>query len=182
MFMPIKTHLTAKDFALISLFSALWAALNLTVAPVGFRLLMLPITHGIVTFLVLMLAAWSTEKFGAASLVGLIGSTIVLLTGGPLPVIGFAFAAPVFDAILSINHHKINLKPAQLANVILATAISAYSAGAINGVLILNQEPVFALTVWAGWTMLGALIGVAVTFSVIATLEKANVKKIKNTA
>ncbi len=175
----LKTRLSAKDLALISLFSALWAALNLTVAPLGFRLLMLPITHGTITFLTLLLAVWATDKFGSASLVGIIGSIIVLLTGGPLPVIGFGLAALLFDVLLLVNHHKINLKLGNLAIAFFATIVSAYFGGAINGIFILNQAPQFAVTVWAGWTAVGAAIGAAVTLPIIATLERANVKKIE---
>ncbi len=175
----LKKRLSAKDLALISLFSALWVALNLTVAPLGFRLLMLPITHGTITFLTLLLAVWATEKFGSASLVGIIGSIIVLLTGGPLPVIGFGLAAIPFDLLLFSSHHKINLKLGNLATTFFATIISAYFAGAINGVFILNQAVQFALTVWAGWTAVGALIGAAAILPIIATLERANVKRIE---
>jgi hypothetical protein len=176
-----KTLFSAKDLALISLFSALWVALNLTVAPLGFRLLGLPIMHSVITFLTLLLTVWATNKIGAASLVGIIGSTIVLLAGGPLPVIGFGLAALLFDAILTLNRHKIDLKWRRLAIAFLATLISAYFGGAINGIFILNQAPQFAVTIWAGWTTIGAAIGLAVTLPLIATLERANVKKIKTT-
>jgi hypothetical protein len=140
---------------------------------------MLPITHGTITFLTLLLAVWATEKFGSASLVGIIGSIIVLLTGGPLPVIGFGLAALLFDLLLFSNHHKINLKLGNLATAFFATIISAYFAGAINGVFILNQAAEFALTVWAGWTAVGAAIGAAAILPIIATLERANAKKIE---
>ena len=61
----------------------------------------------------------------------------------------------------------------------LATSISAYTAGIITGTFILNQPPEFAATVWGGWTLLGGILGAAITLPVIGVLEKANVKKIK---
>ena len=174
-----KTRFTTTNIALISIFSALWIVLNLTVAPLGFQLLRLPIIHGIITFLTLLLVTWATSRYGAASAVGIIGSIIVLLAGGPLPVLGFAVASLLFDAILLVNRHKLNLKPVNLAIAVLATIVCSYFAGVLNGIFILNQAPLFAVTVWGSWTIVGGIIGLAVALPVIAALERANVKKVK---
>jgi hypothetical protein len=119
------------------------------------------------------------RKFDAATIVGTIGSVVVLLAGGPLPVIGFAGAAIVLDTLLIANHHKINRKPYNTIVLFLAIVVCAYFAGVINGILILNQPVQFAVTIWAAWTVVGGLIGLMVTLPIIAALEKANVKKIK---
>jgi hypothetical protein len=168
------------DLALISFFSALWAVLNLTVAPIGFHLFGLPIVHGVISFLTLILIVWATGKFGASSLVGVIGSSIVLLAGGPLPVVGFAIAAFFFDLILAVSRHKIALKPASLTAVTFAVVFCAYLAGVVNGVFILSQPFQFAVTVWGGWTALGGAFGLVVALPIVAVLERANVKKVKN--
>ena len=177
----IRRYLSTIDLALVSFFSAFWIALNFTVAPIGFRLFGLPVVHSIIAFLTLLLTVWATGKYGAATIVGMVGSAIVLLAGGPLPVIGFAASSILFDAILIANRHKINRKLYNTAIVLVATVICSYFAGVINGVLILNLKPVqFAVTIWAGWTVVGGLIGLAVTLPVIAALEKADVKKVKS--
>ena len=76
-----KTRFATTNIALIGIFSALWVALNLTVAPLGFTLTHLPTIHSAIIFVTLLLAAWATGQYGAASLVGIIGSVIVVLAG-----------------------------------------------------------------------------------------------------
>ncbi len=174
-----KLHFKAVNLVLISIFSALWIVFNFTVASLAFRITGLPIIHAVISYLILLLATWTTKQYGVASVVGIIGSTIVLLAGGPLPVIGFAAGSIVFDAILLLNRHKLNLKPANLAVAVLATVASAYFAGVLNGIFILNQMPVFAATFWGGWTIAGALIGFAIAYPIIGVLDRANVKKVQ---
>ena len=99
------------NIALVSIFSALWVVLNLTVAPLSFALFHLPVIHSLIIFFMLFLVSWVTSQYGAASAVGVIGSVIVVLAGGPLPVLGFIPAALMFDLLLLVNHHKINLQP-----------------------------------------------------------------------
>ena len=96
----------------------------------------------------LLLVTWATGQYDAASAIGIIGSAIVLLAGGPLPILGFAVASLLFDLILVANHHKLNMKLTNLAVAVLATIVCSYFAGFINGIFILNQAPVFAGTVW----------------------------------
>src|SRR5665647_1907999 len=86
-----KTRFATTNIALIAIFSALWVALNLTVAPLGFTLTHLPTIHSAIIFVTLLLVAWTTGQYGVASLVGIIGSVIVVLAGGPLPVLGLPF-------------------------------------------------------------------------------------------
>jgi hypothetical protein len=172
-------YFATTNIALIGIFSAPWIALNLTVAPLGFRLLQLPIIHGAIVFLLLLLVIWATNQYGVASAVGIIGSVIVLLAGGPLPVVGFAVASLLFDMILSVNHHKIDTKLPNLAIAVLTIIICSCVAGIVNGIFILNQAPVFALTVWGSWTVVGGVIGIITTLPVIGVLEKAQVRKIR---
>lgn len=174
-----STHFTTVNIALISIFSATWIALNFTVAPLGFQLTRLPVVHGVISLFMLLLASWATGQYGVASAVGMIGSTIVLLVGGPLPVLGFAAASLLFDAILLVNGHRLNMKPVNVAVAALATIVSSYFAGVLNGIFILNQAPLFAATFWAGWTIVGGVIGLAIALPIIAALEKADVKKVK---
>ena len=172
-----EKHFTTQDIALISTFSALWVVLNYYVAPLSFQLLHLPVGHGILIFFTLLLVTWATGKFGAASAVGVIGSTIVLLAGGPLPVLSFAAVSLLFDVVLTVSHHKLEIKPFNVG--VLAVAVSAYTAGILTGFFILGQPFQFAATVWGGWTLLGGVLGAAVTLPLIGVLEKAGVKGIK---
>jgi len=167
------------NIALIGIFSALWVALNLTVAPIGFTLTGLPVIHSVIIFFVLLLVTWATGQFGAASMVAIIGSAIVLLAGGPLPVLGFVPAAIIFDTVLLTIHHKVNLKPLNVGITVLASVVCAYVAAVVNGFFILNFAPVFTLTIWAGWVILGGVIGVILALPIIGVLERAQVKKVQ---
>jgi MFS family permease len=130
-------------------------------------------------FFTLLFATWATGKYGAASAVGIIGSIIVFLAGGPLPVLSFAATSLLFDALLTATHHKLRANRYSMGMTVLATAISAYTAGIITGIFILNQPFEYAVTVWGGWTLLGGILGAAITLPIIGVLEKADVRKIK---
>ena len=175
-----RTRFATTNIALIGIFSALWVALNLTVAPLGFTLTHLPTIHSAIIFVTLLLVAWATGQYGSASLVGIIGSVIVVFAGGPLPVLGFVPAALIFDLFLLLSNHRVNVKPVNVGIAVLASIVCAYVAAVFNGLLILNlQPPIFTLTVWAGWNILGAAIGFAIAFPIIVALEKAEVRKVK---
>jgi hypothetical protein len=167
------------NIVLISIFSALWIALNLTVAPISFRLTGLPIIHSVIIFFILLLVTWATSQFGAASFVGIIGSAIALLAGGPLPILGFVPASIVFDLLFLVNHHKVNLKPINVAIAVLISIVCAYVAAVANGFFILNFAPVFTLTIWAGLYVLGGIIGVILALPLIGALERAQVKRVR---
>jgi hypothetical protein len=174
-----KTRFATTNIALIGIFSALWVALNLTVAPLGFTLTHLPTIHSAIIFVTLLLVTWTTGQLGAASLVGIIGSVIVVFAGGPLPVLGFVPAAIIFDLLLLLSHHRVNMKAVNVGIAVLSSIICAYVAAVVNGLLILSLEPVFTFTVWAGWNILGVVIGFAIALPIIAALEKAEVRKVK---
>ncbi len=172
---PVKNRFSV-NIALISIFSALWVVLNLTVAPISFRLTGLPVIHSVIIFLILLLVTWATNQFGAASLVGIIGSVIVLLAGGPIPVLGFILGAITFDLIFLINHHRVSFKPISMGIAILATIVAAFSASIVNFLLV---SPAFAISVWAGLVIVGGIIGIVIAFPIIGVLEKTQVKRIK---
>ena len=180
-----KTYFTALDIALINIFCALWAILNLTLGPLGFAWFGLPIFCDFAVFFTLLLVTWSTSKFGTASLVGIIGSIIILLIRASPHIIGFAASAILFDILMSVNHHKIDAKAWNMTIAVLATALSAYFAGIIIGFFFSNRPSDWAtlgwaLTVWGGWHLIGGIIGIVITLPIIGVLEKANVRKIRS--
>jgi len=177
--MNSKTYFTTIDIALTSVFCALWVVLTLTLGRLSFQLLGLPVLHDFAAFFTLLLVTWITGKFGTASLVGLIGSILVLLAGGPLPVVGFAASAIVFDLLMSVNHHKIYPKVYSMVVAALVTAISAYFAGVVIGIFLMNQTVEWTLTFWGGWHLIGGIISIAATLPLIGILEKANGRKVK---
>jgi hypothetical protein len=180
-----KKHFATTDITLLSLFCGLWTILNFILGRLSFALLGVPVLHDFAAFFTLLLVTWLTGKFGPASLVGILGSIIVVLVGGPIPNLGFAAAAGLFDVMMSLDRHQIRLKPYNVIVAIVATMASAYFAGAIIGVFLMGKPFDLAmlqwsLTFWGGWHFIGGVISVAITLPMIGILEKANVRKIRS--
>ncbi|MGB9714105.1 MAG: hypothetical protein C0193_01065 [Candidatus Bathyarchaeota archaeon] len=174
-----KTHFTTVDIALIGVFSALWATLNMTIGRLGFTWFNLPIFCDFAVFFTLLLTVWIVGKFGAASIVGVIGAIIYMLILPSTHIIGFTISSVLFDALMLASGHRINLKIYDMAIAAIATAISAYFAGVVIGTIFMSRPIEWALTFWGGWHLIGGLIGVVVTLPIISVLERANVRRIK---
>ena len=175
----MKHHFTATDVALTSVFCAMYAVLNITLAPLSMAWFGLPVLCDFAVFFTLFLAVWATGRFGVASLVGIVGSPMTLLRGNNVNL-GFAPAAVLFDFLLLLTRHKLEAKPYSLAVGALATAVSAYFAGVVIAVLFLNRSLDWAVTFWGVWHLIGGVIAIAVTLPVVSILEKTNVKAIRN--
>jgi hypothetical protein len=173
-------RLTTVDVALTSVFCAVWGLLNLILGPLSFQLLQLPILHDFAAFFPLLLVAWATERFGTSSVVGIIGAVVAILLGGPLLIACFAASSTIFDLLMTTNKHKVRINAHSLVTTIVATLASAYTAGVLIGVLFTpGQALQWALTFWGGWHLVGGILSLVITLPIIASLEKANVRKIK---
>lgn len=139
----------------------------------------LPVLHDFGVFFTLLLVTWVTGRFGTAFLAGILGSILAVLLGGPVFILGFAASAVVFDLLMSANHHKIRLSTTSLLVAALVTLASAYFAGVVIGVAFMSGGLQWSLTFWGGWHLVGGLLAAAITLPIIATMEKANVRKIK---
>jgi hypothetical protein len=182
--MSAKTHFSASDMALVSIFCAVWITLNLTLGPLGFAWFGLPVFCDFAVYFTLMLVTWATGRFGTASLVGVIGSMIILLTRASPHIIGFAASAILFDILMYVNHHKLSAKAYNMIVAASVTAVSAYFAGVVIGVFFMNGPVTsgtleWALFFWGGLHLIGGIISIALTLPVIAVLERAGVRKIR---
>ena len=178
--MSNKTYLPTVDVALTAVFVAVFAVLNLALGPLSFQLLQLPILHDFAAFCPLLLVTWATGRFGTSLLVGVTGSMVAILLGGPPLIICFAASAVIFDSLMSANHHKIRVSIYSLTVAAIATIVSAYLTGVFVGAFFTpNQTLQWSLTFWGGWHLVGGIMTVAVTLPTILALEKANVRKIK---
>ena len=79
--MSAKTYFGVVDVALIGVFCAVWAVLNLTLEPLSFSLLHLPVLHDFAAYFTLLLVTWAAGKSGTASMVGIIGSAVAIFLG-----------------------------------------------------------------------------------------------------
>ncbi|NIO36409.1 hypothetical protein GTO27_01755 [Candidatus Bathyarchaeota archaeon] len=183
--MGSQTYFRTVDVALISVFCALWPALNLTLGPLGFALFRLPIFCDFSVFFVLLLATWASGKLGTASIVGITGSAVVYFLRASPHIIGFAVSAVLFDVLMSVNLHKIRGRIYDLSMANLVTAVSAYFAGVVIGVFLMG-EPLnwttlsWAMSYWGPWHLAGGLMSVVVALPIITILEKADVRRIIN--
>lgn len=181
--MNSNTHVTAVDTALTGMFCALWMALNLTLGPLSFQLIGLPIIHDFGVFFTLLLVTWVTGRFGTSLLTGIIGSGLAIPLATPInadAILCFAASSVVFDLLMSANHHKIRLAKRGLIMAVISTVVSAYFAGALIGVFFTPGGTVqWALTVWGGLHIVGGITALIITLPIIVSLEKANVRKIK---
>ena len=178
--MSAKTYFEVADVALIGVFCALWAVLNLTLGPLSLSLLHLPVLHDFAAFFTLLLVAWVTGKFGTASMAGIIGSAVAIFLGGPPLIVGFAASAVVFDLLIFAIHHRIRSTTHSMLVTVFATLLSAYCAGVIIGVFFAPNTFLWALTFWGVWHMVGGIVTLVVTLPIIVALEKAGVRRFKN--
>lgn len=178
-----REYLRAHDSIFVGIFSAFWIVLQLTIGPLGFTLFGLPILCDVAAYFTLLLAVWILGKFGGATLVGIIGSMLILfLRPGAFHILGFAASAVLFDVLCLTIRHKASTRLVNIIALTSVTIVSAYFAGALIGSLFMTQLPYWslswALTYWAGLHAAGGLLSVLIALPVIATLEKAQVRKL----
>jgi integral membrane sensor domain MASE1 len=154
--------------------------LNLTLGPLSFQLLRLPILHDFGVFFTLLLVVWVTGRFGTSTLAGVIGSILAIMLAGPVLIVCFAAAALLFDLLMFASHHKIRNSKYTLAVAVISTVVSAYFAGVLIGAFFTpGQTFQWALTIWGGWHVIGGILAVVVTLPIILLLERAHVRKLK---
>lgn len=174
------TRFNTRDLVLISILSAYsWLILHLTIGPFGFTLFNLPIFCDVAAYFTLILTLWIVGKFGAASLVGIIGSILVLLLRpGAFQMLGFTASAILFDVLcLTVRHNVFS----RVINIIIVSAItvfSAYFAGVVIGLLFMARPLEWALTYWGVLHAAGGVLSLFIAFPVLGALEKARVRQI----
>ena len=173
-----NVHFRTVDVAFIAVFSALYIVMNLTLGPLSFQMLGLPILHDFGIFFTLLLVAWITGRLGTSIAVAFLGSAIAILLGAPPLIIGFAASAILFDVLLIVNQHKIRNTFKGLAIPAVAVMISAYVAGVVIGVLFMSNGVQWAFTIWGGWHFIGGILAVVITLPIIAILERAHVRRL----
>ncbi|MEM2917476.1 MAG: hypothetical protein QXN63_03880 [Candidatus Bathyarchaeia archaeon] len=177
----VKAHLNTRDLVLISILSAYsWLILHLTIGPFGFAFFNLPILCDVAAYFTLILTVWIIGKFGAASLVGIIGSLLVLLLRpGAFHILGFTASAILFDALCFTIRHNVFSKTFNIVIVSAITVFSAYFAGVVIGLLFMARPLEWALTYWGVLHAAGGALSLFIAFPVLGALEKANVRKLK---
>lgn len=167
-----------KYIAFIGIFSGLWAALNLTIGPLGFTLFRLPIFCDVASYFPLLVTVWFLGKYGSATGVGIIGSLVTFfLRPGSTQMIGFAVSAVLFDLLMLFLKHNISFNIRNVLGVSIITLVSAYIAGFVIGAFIMMGGVVWALTVWAPLHAAGGFLSIIISYPILVALEKSGVKK-----
>ena len=169
------------DLILIGILSALWIVLHLTIGRLGFALFRLPIFCDVAAYFTLLLSVWIFGKFGAASIVGVVGSVVTLfLSPEASQILGFAVSAVLFDVLCLTIRHKAFTRIANIVFVSAITIASAYFAGAVIGSVLMTTQPYWsvswALDYWASLHAAGGLLSLLVALPVIGALERAGVR------
>jgi len=160
-------YFNSRDVAAIAICSALWGVLNSILSPMFFRMFQLPFLCDIIGFASLILVAWWTRKFGAATAVGLIATVInFMLMPTALHFFGFTVASLVFDVLTRLLGYRNCFEKALIGTISLVSisVLSAFVAGSIIGAFFMEAP---ALARWGGilgWAGLHAVGGVIAGF------------------
>jgi len=169
---------SAQNIALAGVFVALWTTLNIFVAPLGFAWFGLPVFCAFSVFFTLLLVTWASGRFGVASVVGVMGSLVVLLLRGQPTILGFMVSALLFDMLMFAGRHMVSIGLRGLVGGVLATVVSAYFAGLVNATVFMGRPLLWAATFWGGWNAAGGIMSLAVVFSIVGVLERSGVRRL----
>jgi len=154
-------YFNTKQLAAISMSAALWAILNVLVAPAFWNLTHLPILCDLIGVSLFILTAWWAGKLGSVALMG--GVTTVLnltLQPGSFHFLGFTVASIVFDAGLYFaGYDKAFGKGIKTWVITLGLSlVSTLIAGILIGSLFM--APAFLVNTYGGVAFFAALHGV----------------------
>jgi hypothetical protein len=158
-------YFKTRDLAVITIFAASWGILNGVLSPIFFRIFNLPFLCDVIGFPLLILVKWYVKKFGAATLVGFIATTInFMLIPAAIHFLGFTVASIAFDVLASFIGHKRLFKKRALSSFSLLTisTFCAFIAGSIIGVFFLPSIILLrwgGVVGWAGLHAAGGYIG-----------------------
>ena len=130
------------DIALIAIFSAMWAILNLTVGSLGFTFFRPPLFY------------FNASHMGFRQDGDPLRSRLCRRNDsfGYKPNFNtddrFLVSAFIFDTLMIFCGHEIRFKPYDIGIASIATTVSAYVAGVIIGTIFMNRSLEWALTFW----------------------------------
>ncbi|MEM3404270.1 MAG: hypothetical protein QXJ17_07035 [Nitrososphaeria archaeon] len=168
----------SRYIAFVSIISALGGVLQAYLAPLTFAILRLPFGHDILVFFPLLLSGWVIRKVGSVSGVGIVSSLVFLfLRPGMFLVTAFAFSSILLDLLLYAIKYEITFKIKNIILVSAMVALSAYIAGAIIGFFFMTGSLDYALFIWGPLHVVGGILALLITYSILAALERTGVRK-----
>jgi hypothetical protein len=168
----------SKFIALVCLLSAFSATLQVFIAPITFQITGLPFGHDLIVFFPILLSVWIVRKFGAATAVGILSYLIVLfISPGLFFTIGFALGSFILDLLFFIIRHNVSFEKKNIFAVSLSTVLSFYVAGFIIGLVLTSGSISTSLLYWGPLHTAGSVVGLIVSYPILAALERTGVRK-----
>lgn len=165
------TYFHTRDIVAIVMSAALWGILNNTLAPIVWQATHLPFTCDLLGFISLILVAWWTRRFGAASLTGILVTGLTFaLRPNAFHMFGFVAASILFDILIRVVGYD-NCFDKPLFSVLLLVSFSTICAG-VAGLIIGSffLEIRIALEVFTGLHAVGGFIGGIVGLTLVRAL------------
>jgi len=129
------TYFNTRDIVAVVMSASIWGVLNNTLAPVVWQMTHLPFTCDLLGFVSLILVAWWTRRFGAASLTGLLVTALTLiLRPDAFYMFGFAVASVLFDILTRLVGYN-NCFDKPLPSILILVSFSTICAG-LAGLII----------------------------------------------
>lgn len=166
--------------------AATWTALMITVAPIIYKIIHLPIACDIFAVCILMLMAYVAQEPGAMSLTGLVTTLLVVALRGVIDglfFLGFlamgvfvdmVFVMAGFDRLTTTSSRRLDLFIGAL--FVMGTAL----AGLIIAIIMLSFTPApmayglgaLFIPFWTGLHTAGGLIGIFIGLALIKSLKR----------
>jgi hypothetical protein len=139
----------------------------------------MPSLCDMLAFATLILVIWWTQRFGAASLVGLIVTVMTFsVNSTAFQMLGFLAASIAFDIITRLLSYERLFQNLARGGVMLAviSVLSAGLAGAIIGGFVMGLGTAQAIFAFAGLHAIGGLIGAKIGVVLVHALVIRRVK------
>jgi hypothetical protein len=171
--------LGTREVTAVAVCAALWAVLNALISPLFWQVTQMPFLCDLLAFAALILVAWWTKRFGAASLTGVVfGVLSSILRPGAFFNLAFVVAAIAFDFLTrAVGYDRMFNKPlvGSFAGILISV-VCAGLAGLIIGALFMSFTTFPAILTFAGLHAIGGMIGGAVGAGMVTTLKARRIE------
>ncbi|MCC6018612.1 MAG: hypothetical protein NDF51_07090 [archaeon YNP-WB-040] len=185
----------AKSIAICAVMSALWVALNVSVAPIIFSLTNMPFACDFIHAIMVFTTSYASMEFGIATLSAIIVLIVTLFQRGfasGIYFLGFVLGTLLIDFLLSLVLKFKGLGGFKRAFIVvegLSIVFTAFS-GFIIGLIMAFLQPALGVrnplviqmggwiftSYWTGMHTIGGIISGPAVFLVLKAIEKAGVR------
>jgi len=174
----------SRDLTLIGIFSALWAVLDIFVAPIFYAATHTPFLCDFFAAVILILTVWIVRKFGAATLTGVIAAILHFVLRGitfeSLFFLGFIAMSILVDfSTWAIGYNRCfdRGSSSMFLIVFLFTVTAGVAGGIIGYIMVVTLHlPLSFIPVWAGFHAVGGGASSIAGFGLSKGLERRGIK------